>query len=163
MPKRMSKPKTTVPGQARTIKVSIKSLRNPPIDINLEGQSLKTSLLDLKGAVASETGIPVDKIKLLFKRKPVPDSKVLEDIAAEDEDTVEFSAMIIGGAAAAVANPPVNSEVAQGLSGRQVLETDEFWSDLKGYLLQRVRDEVQAEELVRVFRDAWDTSSGQRR
>jgi hypothetical protein len=37
-----------------------------------------------------------------------------------------------------------------------VLETGEFWGDLKGFLQQRIRDEKAAEEVVEVFKGAWN-------
>lgn len=36
----------------------------------------------------------------------------------------------------------------------QMLQSDEFWTDLKDFLVQRLRDESQGERLVRVFRQA---------
>lgn len=50
--------------------------------------------------------------------------------------------------------------VAQGLSGVAVLDTEEFWEDLKGYLQQRIRDVEAAEEVVGKFRGAWKTTCG---
>lgn len=48
--------------------------------------------------------------------------------------------------------------VAQGPSGAEVLGSQEFWTDLKGFLLQRIRDEGESEKLVDVFRGAWESS-----
>ena len=45
--------------------------------------------------------------------------------------------------------------VAQGISGNEVLSTEEFWSDLQGFLFQRVRDQEVAEKALKVFRGAW--------
>ncbi|KAL0941005.1 uncharacterized protein CTRU02_203768 [Colletotrichum truncatum] len=154
MPKAMSKPTSLAPGQERSVTVSLKSLRNPPLDIKLSSQSLNTSILDIKAQVESQSRIPVDKMKLLHNKKPVPDSKVLKDLLTDDQSSVEFSVMVIGGAAAikpaepvAVANDP-----AQGEIGEAALETEEFWSDLKGFLLQRLKDEKKAEELSALWR-----------
>ncbi|KAG9742742.1 hypothetical protein KCU59_g6843, partial [Aureobasidium melanogenum] len=36
----------------------------------------------------------------------------------------------------------------------QMLQSDEFWADLKDFLVQRLRDENQGERLVRLFRSA---------
>lgn len=36
----------------------------------------------------------------------------------------------------------------------QMLQSDEFWADLKDFLVQRLRDEDQGERLVRLFRSA---------
>ncbi|KAI1878971.1 hypothetical protein JX265_003148 [Neoarthrinium moseri] len=161
MPRTMSKPSSqkTAPGSERSLTVALKSLRNPPLDIKLSSQSLNTSVLDLKGAVVEQTGIALDKIKLLHKKKPVVDSKVLKDLAADGETTVEFSVMVLGGAAAvpkaAAQSLSSSSDVAQGPSGNEVLETSEFWDDLKGFLLQRLRDEKDAEVLYDTFQAAW--------
>jgi hypothetical protein len=152
----MSKRKapSSAPGSERSFIVSIKSLRNPPLDIKLTSQTVNTSVLDLKAAVAERTSIPTDKIKMLFKKKPVVDSKVLKDLVGESETTVEFSVMVLGGAAAAV-KAPDTADVAQGQSGSETVETAEFWDDLKGFLLQRIRDEKAAGELFNTFQGAW--------
>lgn len=71
--------------------------------------------------------------------------------------------MVMGGAAAVGTGPgsgsgsddKKESVVAQGLSGEGVLETDEFWGDLKGFLQQRIRDEKVAGEVAEKFEAAW--------
>ena len=50
--------------------------------------------------------------------------------------------------------------VAQGQNGRDMLGGEEFWSDLKGFLVQRVRNEVLGNELLDVFRAAWTMKAG---
>ncbi|KAI1345417.1 cell-cycle control medial ring component-domain-containing protein [Xylaria sp. FL0043] len=161
MPKPMSKRKSTnvAPGHERSLVVTVKSLRNPPLDLRLSSQTLNTSIHDIKTHVAKETNIPEGKIKILHKKKPIPDSKVLKDLVGEDDTAVEFSVMVMGGAAAAATAPAekhdTQSEVAQGLSGAGVLETQDFWTDLKGFLLQRIRDEQLAAELTSTFQEAW--------
>ncbi|KAI5918981.1 cell-cycle control medial ring component-domain-containing protein [Camillea tinctor] len=162
MPKPMSKRKATTvaPGQERSLNVVVKSLRNPPLDLKLSSQTLNTSILDVKTSVSNETGIPVDKLKMLYNKKPVPDSKVLKDLVAGKEATnIEFTVMVIGGAAAMTKPTQAQKEVAQGPSGREVIDTTEFWSDLKGFLLQRVRDEGLAGELTNTFQAAWAAKS----
>lgn len=157
----MSRPIKSIPGQERSITVTLKSLRNPPLDIKLSSQPLGTSILDLKNSVSSQTRIPVDKMKLLYNKKPVPDSKILKDLLAENELRVEFSVMVIGGAAAI---PPeatadvVAETLASESTGAAALETDQFWSDLKGFLMQRLKDESQAESLSTLFRSSWQSS-----
>lgn len=169
MPKPMSKAVSLAPGQERSITVRIKSLRNPPLDIRLSSQPLNTSILDVKTSVSSETTIPVDKIKVLHKKKPVADSKVLKDLLGEDETSVEFSVMVLGGAAAAVSPAPKHEDdpaatattdaasTAQGTSGEAVLQTDAFWTDLRGFLSQRIRDEKITEELFGKFLSSWES------
>ncbi|KAI1123536.1 cell-cycle control medial ring component [Nemania abortiva] len=157
MPKAMSKRKGTsvAPGQERSLVVTVKSLRNPPLDLRLSSQTLNTSIHDVKISVSKETGIPEDKIKILHKKKPIPDSKVLKDLVGDDDITVEFSVMVMGGAAAAAIKPDAKPEVAQGLSGADVLQTPQFWDDLHGFFLQRIRDEQLATDLTNTFQQAW--------
>ncbi|RQM04767.1 hypothetical protein DH86_00004054 [Scytalidium sp. 3C] len=156
MPKSLPKRRKLAPGQERSISVSLKSLRNPPLDIKLSSQPPSTSILTLKEEVSSQTSIPVDKIRILHKKKPVPDSKVLKDVVGEEEEAVEFSVMVIGGAAVVVGSteaPPA----AQGSSGVDELKKDEFWVDLKSYLVQRLRDEKEGERAFEVFKSAWES------
>ncbi|KAK7920968.1 hypothetical protein PG985_008990 [Apiospora marii] len=170
-PKPMSKPQgrggpgaAGPPGSERSFTVVIKSLRNPPLDLKLTTQTPNTSMLDLKAAVAAQLAgnVALDKIKMLYKKKPVVDSKVLKELAEEGgPTTLEFSVMVMGGAAvAAAASTPKTAEaaqadVAQGTSGSETLESPEFWDDLKGFLLQRIRDEKEATKVFDTFQSAW--------
>ncbi|KAL2759682.1 hypothetical protein ACRALDRAFT_1067576 [Sodiomyces alcalophilus JCM 7366] len=160
MPKAFSKPdKTVVPGQERSVAVHVKSLREPPIDLKLTSQPLTTSMLDLKSTLLEKTRIPVEKMRLLHRKKPVPDSKVLKELVGEEENSIEFSVMVIGGAAAILqAEPKGEASVAAGgvATGAEALETQAFWDDLKGFLMQRLKDEKQAEELAKTWRIDWD-------
>ncbi|KAI0484200.1 cell-cycle control medial ring component-domain-containing protein [Xylariaceae sp. FL0804] len=150
---------TTAPGYT----VTVKSLRNPPVDVTLPAQGPDTSVLDVKAAVAQACGVPTphaaDRLRLLHRRKPVADSKVLRELAGKGETAVEFSVMVIGGggggAAAQATAGEAQKDVAQGQSGAEVLATKEFWDDLRGFLLQRVRDEKTAGDLTDTFQSAW--------
>lgn len=173
MPKAMTKRVALAPGQERSVAVHVKSLRNPPLDIKLTSQPLNTSILDVKNAVAAKAGIAADKVKVLHKKKPVADSKVLKDLLSDDETSIDFSVMVIGGAAAlgsATAAPAGSAagektvdesapgaNPAQGVHGEAVLQTDEFWTDLRGFLSQRIRDEKITEELFAKFLSSWDS------
>ena len=83
--------------------------------------------------------------------------------------------MVMGGAVAgAVASPPavVPSEAEKGLAGtgtgtgvgpaakgpgaKEDVVSEEFWEDLRGFVLQRIRNEKEAERLVGVFKAAWE-------
>jgi hypothetical protein len=148
------------PGAERSLTVSLKSLRNPPLDITLKAQPPTTSILDLKSAIHEQTSIPVNKLRVLHNKKPVTDSKVLKDLVKEDESSIEFSVMVIGGAPKKGDEEVIPDagvgKVAQGESGLETLKNEEFWSDLKGFLTQRLRDEAQGEKVYGLFRGAWD-------
>ncbi|KAK4190251.1 cell-cycle control medial ring component [Podospora australis] len=163
----------SAPGSEPSVTVLARSPRNPPLDIVFKSQSITTtSALDIKHAVAAQTGIPLAKIKVLYNKKPVGDSKTIKDVlAGEVKGEVEFGLMIMGGAASLPAQPP-KPEVQEGgdnkmevdtqpvaapgqASGKEVLDSEEFWGDLEGFLQQRVRDEKVAREAVEKFRGAW--------
>ncbi|KAG6011660.1 hypothetical protein E4U54_007961 [Claviceps lovelessii] len=158
MPTPMTKPKTLLPGQERSITVLLKSLRNPPLDLKLTSQPLSTSVLDIKARLADQTRIPTDKLKLLHNKRPLPDSKILKDILGPStaDNKVELSVMVIGGAAAVM--PEQNAAVPATASGRDALTTDAFWEDLNGFLLQRLKDEETAGQMGRLFRGSWESS-----
>lgn len=90
---------------------------------------------------------------MLHKKKPVPDSRVLKDLAGEGEQKLEFGVMVVGGAAAVRGGeeeviPPVAS-VDEGMG-------DEFWRDLEGFLVQRLKSEKVGQKAVGVFKKAWE-------
>lgn len=175
MPTPMSKPSSAskpLPGQEPSTTVTLRSLRNPPLEIKLASQPLTTSLLDIKNAVSARARIPADKIKILHNKRPVQDSKILREVIGADGGAavaanVEFSIMVIGGAAAVLpaegqgqdekADGAAASAAAAG-SGEAELETDSFWSDLNGFLQQRLKDEATAEELAKLFKSSWLSS-----
>lgn len=181
MPTEMSKPasssdtaaaaSSTVPGRERSVTVTLRSLRNPPLDIKLAAQPLGTSLHDVKQAVAARARIPADKLRILHNKRPVPDSKILGEVLGDDCDkaAVEFSVMVVGGAAAAVQQQQqqqpmdVDDEgrrsdrVRTAKKGEAAVEQDQFWEDLNGFLMQRVKDEDTAAELTTVFKNAWES------
>lgn len=123
------------------------------MDITLTSLPASTSILDLKQTINSRTSIPVNKLRVLHKKKPVPDSRVLKEVAGEGEQKLEFGVMVVGGAAAVRGGeeevlPPVAS-VEEGMG-------DEFWTDLKGFLVQRLKSQEVGEKAVGVFKKAWE-------
>lgn len=160
-PRPLTKKAKTIPGSEPSVTVVLKSIRNPPLDISLSSLPLSTSILSLKETLESQTSIPIPKIRLLYAKKPVPDSKILKDLLADGEEKskLEFSVMVIGGAAAITKGKADEMEVeveaavpAAGISGKEVLETEEFWGDLKGFLVQRLKDEKEGERLWSLFK-----------
>lgn len=158
------------PGQEPSISISLKSLRNPPLDITLPALPLSTSVLDIKAAVQAQTRIPIDKMKLLLNKRPVTDSKVLKELLANESDkTIDFSVMVIGGAAAIPpeqkpadeameTDAPVSTAQADAATVEAELESAAFWADLSGFLQQRLKAQAKAEELSTLFRSSWQAS-----
>ncbi|KAH6717655.1 cell-cycle control medial ring component-domain-containing protein [Leptodontidium sp. MPI-SDFR-AT-0119] len=156
MPRPLAKKVKLTPGAERSLSITLKSLRNPPLDVTLPAQALSTSILTLKETLSAQTSIPVAKIRLLFNKKPAPDSKVLKDLVGENDTKAEFSVMVIGGAAALkrTESEEVEPKVAHMGEGKEALKTEEFWTDLKGFLTQRLKDEAEGERVWGVFKKA---------
>lgn len=160
-----------------SISVTLKPMKpsSPTIPLS-QIDPAKNSIYDLKAAYSTSSSIPAAKIKILYKKKPVTDSKTVAEVIGGDAgNEVEFSVMVMGGAAAGstpVTSPPavappseaekglVGEEsavpAAQGPSGKEVVASEEFWEDLKGFVMQRTRDEKEGERLVGLFRSAWE-------
>ncbi|OMP89323.1 hypothetical protein BK809_0006046 [Diplodia seriata] len=159
-----------------------------------------TSMHDLKAAYAASTGgdLSTSKIKVLYAKKPVSDTKTIKEVLGTATTTagggaVEFSIMVLGGggggggatgttptstgtpaistpperlASPPVAAPsqpeiemgeapPVGSDTPEEGGAAAIAQTDGFWADLKGFLVQRLKDEAEGERLAGVFREAW--------
>ncbi|KAF2263875.1 hypothetical protein CC78DRAFT_464777 [Lojkania enalia] len=158
---------------AQTISVTLKPMKSTSPTVPLSSiDPSKTSIFDLKSSYASNSGLPAAKIKILYKKKPAVDSKTVAEVIGQDaRDSVEFSVMVMAGATATpVTSPPVVAPLTeaekglgvesglavQGPSGKEVVVDDEFWEDLSGFIVQRIRDEKEGRRLVDVFRQAWE-------
>lgn len=167
MPNPMRRP-TVIPGSSASFIITLKSLRNPPLSLSLSSQPSSTSIHELKTVVAKHVGIEggaIGNIRILYKKKPCSDLRTVKEVLGDDNlaHEVEFSVMIMGGSATTGTaqgedegrGEEEKTSVAQGPSGEAVIESEEFWKDLNGFLVQRIRDEEKAEELWQVFREAW--------
>jgi len=149
--------------KSSTINVTLKSSRNPMMSLSLPGTDLGASVLQLKEKVATELKIEgTEKIRVLYKKKPAGDIKTVKELVGEEDVSgeVELGVMIMGykedaGKAEAEVMKDAEAPVAQGASGEEVLASEEFWADLKGWLLQRIRDEGKAGEVFEVFKGSW--------
>ena len=165
MPHPMRRPAATPPpGSTPALTINLKSLRNPPLSLALTSQSLSTTIYELKVEVAKHiapNGGAIENVRILYKKKPCVDSKTVKEVIGDENigRDVEFSVMVVGGAAKG--DEPENAQtnkvppVAQGPSGEEVTESEEFWDDLKGFLVQRIKDEGKAGELWARSREAW--------
>lgn len=151
--------------KSSTVNVTLKSSRNPVMSLSLPRTDLGASVLQLKEKVAKELKIDgTDKIRVLYKKKPAGDIKTVKELVG-DEDVggeVELGVMVMGYKEEAISKGPEDLEmkdadmpVAQGPSGDEVLGGEQFWEDLKKWLLQRIRDEDKAGEVLDAFRGSW--------
>lgn len=198
---RRSRP--TSPSAAPTITITLKPMKPTPTttSLTLPPQPLSTTILDLKSAYSSHSGLETSKIKLLLHKRPAADLKTLRDVLPEGPppQRLEFAVMVLGGAASPAGTPaaaspaveildPAAAAGGEGTAGEgegeamdvdggaplseqaeavaeskggagegetaKVLASEEFWADLKGFLVQRLRNEGEGERLVGVFRSA---------
>lgn len=101
----------------------------------------------------------------MHRRKPVGDAKVVEELVGEEDTEIEFGLMVIGGAASVGKRSHGGGEeqlpsAAVGESGKEVFRTEAFWTDLRGFLAQRVKDAGEGERAAALFREAWEARSG---
>lgn len=167
---------TSTSTSSTTLTITLKPLRGPSITIT--NQTPDSSIYELKSACASQAGYLPEKVKVLWERKPVSDSKTVKEVVGDvavQGAQVEMGVMFMGQpgekvgesvkeeAKAAPSPPPQEEEdvwheapVAPGQEhGKAVLDTKEFWDDLHGFVLQRIKDEEVTKELVDGFRRSW--------
>ena len=96
------------------------------------------------------------------------DSKVLKEFLGDDVDgEMDFGVMVVGGGAGKVGGGKEAVGAEEGMrtegvgggvrqSGIALLKGEDFWADLRGFLVQRLRDEGVGEEVFRVFKGAWE-------
>ena len=122
--------------------------------------------------MAKEIGMEgkIEKIKILWARKPVSDAKTVKEAVGDDarlkEGKLEFGVMVMGYVASAAtvqATGVGGDEKADGVdnmdvdapSADEVVGGETFWEDLRGFLQQRLRDEGLAGEVLECFQEAW--------
>ncbi|RMJ27210.1 hypothetical protein PHISP_01919 [Aspergillus sp. HF37] len=174
MPKKVKQ--RQAPGASKSITIRLKSARNPALEFTVPNTPLaSTSVEDLKDAVRARVAdsegnkVALEKIKILYKRKPVTGKSIAEVLADEPDmmaggKEVEFGVMVMGGAK--VVEPTKEGEDQEwekvpsqpAAEGERVLENDDFWDDLQTYLGRRLQDGGQAKKLRELFRNAWISS-----
>ncbi|OOQ88936.1 hypothetical protein PEBR_09911 [Penicillium brasilianum] len=178
MPKKTKQ--TQAPGASKSVNIRVKSARNPTLEFSITNAPITTtSVQDLKDAVrervtdAQGNPVALDKIKILYRRKPVPGTgKTVAEVLSDEPEMltggkeVEFGVMIIGGAQVvetAESQPEAAAEQdvpkpAVGPSGAELLKTDAFWDDLQGFMEQRLKDADEAKRLAVLFKGAWSSN-----
>ena len=157
------------PQKQSTLNITLKSSKNPVMNLSLPSTDVGTSVLALKEKVAKELRIEgTDRIRVLYKRKPAGDVKTIKEVVGEEDvgQEVDFGVMVMGYKEDAtkkdedIPMKDMEEPVAQGPSGEEVLTGEEFWNDLRGFLVQRLRDEAKAGEVFDNFRESLKRSGG---
>jgi hypothetical protein len=85
------------------------------------------------------------------------DAKTLsEQLGDGSGQEAEFSVMLLGGVVPSLSAPveEKSTQEATRIPVGKELETEDFWDDLKGFLIQRLKDEGEGERLAKLFRKA---------
>ena len=169
MPRPMTKPSSSSTSSTNPsstlVHITLRSAKNPPLELQLKDVDASTvTVLELKEKIVSELkgGAELGKVKVLWEKKPVSDAKTVKEvIGAEAKAEVELGVLIMGykapnaGVAAASAGQKGTAEAASGKEAGEALD-EGFWGDLKGFLQQRLKDQGKADEVVGVFKGAWE-------
>ncbi|PGG98909.1 hypothetical protein GX51_06556 [Blastomyces parvus] len=188
MPKKVKR--TAIPGSSKSITIHLKSARNPTLHVTLDNCAISsTTIKELREAVQERVQtaghehnpgrVPLDKIKILWKKKPVQ-GQTVADILGSDSTAlsggkeIELGVMILGGATLAPVTPkaeekPLSKESSETFpaqhlaenhpsTAQDVLSTDEFWDDLESFVMSKVKDAAQASQIKSTFRGAWTSS-----
>ena len=158
-------PMTDAPDSAPAkITANIKSIR-PASTLTLPALDPATSIHSLKAQFAEKSGIgtTIEKIKILYNKKPVADSKTLAECAEGGSTEVDFSVMVVGGTPGGITPGGTASgsekkdpmeDVRSKISSAELLKSEEFWADLKGWLGMRLKDSGEGDRLAGIFRNA---------
>ncbi|EPQ64589.1 Bgt-5242 [Blumeria graminis f. sp. tritici] len=169
------KKRKVTPGATSNLTIRIKSQRNLPLDIKLPTQPPTSTIRDIKEYISNQTSIPIGKIKLLLNKKPVADNRILKDLVnarngeacknGEDSNSLDLSVMVLGGAtliekeshalnASGQDNSTDSARALNSSDKSSLIETNEFWSDLRSYLSTQLQDEAEGERVCQIFKAA---------
>jgi len=111
-------------------------------ELGVEGESVEFSVM-VMGVGTTPAATPVVEKSEPSMSAPAPADKMDIDSAGHAPESEKAQAE-------ADKKPD-----AQANDVESILKSEEFWSDLKGFLAQRLRDEGEGEKLAKVFREAY--------
>lgn len=118
-------------------------------ELGVEGDAVELSVMVMGGGSTAGSQVSSPAVE---KSEPVP----VMPAAEKDQDKMEVDSQApVPAPESEKAQAEADEKAAEQASAEGMLETEEFWSDLKGFLAQRLRDEKQGEKLTQTFREAW--------
>ncbi|EMC97423.1 hypothetical protein BAUCODRAFT_33139 [Baudoinia panamericana UAMH 10762] len=116
-------------------------------ELGVAGETVELSVMIMGAGAATPTAATTPAVE---KSEPVAPSTA-EPPAVDKMDVDEKTPAPSSEKAQAEAEAKPE---AQANTAHQILASEEFWTDLKGFLSQRLRDDQEAGTLVQVFREA---------
>lgn len=130
----------------------LKTLR----ELGVEGESVELSVMIMAGGGGGGTGASTPAVQSPAVEKSEPSMSAPASAPAGEP---AGEPMEVDKTASAPESEKAQAEAeekpeAQTSSTEDILKSEEFWADLKGFLAQRLRDEGEGEKLALVFREA---------
>ncbi|OJD11786.1 hypothetical protein AJ78_07513 [Emergomyces pasteurianus Ep9510] len=178
---------SATPGSSKSIAIHLNSARSPFLRVTLDNCAISsTTVRELKEAVQARvrttdndnnpTIVPLDKIKILWNKKPVQGQTIAEILGSDSTGLlggkeIQLGVVILGGATLAPVTPkaeeyspsrettgtiPSQGPIENHPSHAQdFLLTQELWDDLETFLGTKVNDATQVSHIISIFRKAW--------
>ncbi|KAK5706762.1 hypothetical protein LTR97_001753 [Elasticomyces elasticus] len=116
-------------------------------ELGVDGESVEFSVMIMGGGTGN-TPATTPAVEKSEPAMPVP-------AVGGGEDKMEIDSQAPG-SEKAQADAEEKAGDTKGSGVEDVLKSEEFWADLKGFLTQRLRDESEGAKLVEVFKSAYE-------
>lgn len=149
----------------RTDKIKVLHAKKPVNDTKTIKDVLGAAAVDAASAASSSSPLAVEFSVMVLGGGGTPSAGTP---AISTPERVASPPVAVPLAAAPPLPQPSQPEIEMGeapvAAGPEeaagILQTDEFWADLKGFLVQRLKDEGEGERLAGVFKEAWQQKGG---
>ena len=115
----------------------LKTLKELGVNENVE---LRVMVMGGTAGTPAASSPSVEKTEPPLPAAAPPPDKMDIDTAAPESEKAQLEAQ----------GRAIPATTADG-----ILQSEQFWTDLKGFLVQRLRDPTEGERLAGVFREAW--------
>lgn len=120
------------------------------LGVTSEDGSVEFGVMIIGGGAA---GTPRSVTPAANSPAPTPAETPRGDVMDVDSTTAAAPPVAVGAPESEKAQMEVDSKTTEAETGTAaILKSDEFWSDLQGFLAQRLRDEGESERLAALFR-----------
>lgn len=123
-------------------------------ELGVEGENVEFSVMVMGGGSTGSGAVSGVSSPVVEKSEPLAAAK--EDVGVPGgRDGTEMDGQQAAAPDSEQAQAQADEKVAEPAAAEGMLQTEEFWTDLQGFLAQRLRDEKEGEKLVGTFREAW--------
>jgi hypothetical protein len=127
----------------------LKTLKDLGVVDGAKDVELSVMVMGGTGNAGSAAATPRSQSPAVTEKAPAPAATAPDPMDIDEKTSAPESEKA---AAEAEAQAPAKTESG---GAEELLATEEFWDDLKGFLSQRLRDEEMGAKLSQTFRAAW--------